>query len=82
MEIRLSPRLCQYGGKAIWKVRKPAQHGAIDATAFPCDFITGPPARSYAAIVPQVGYLEASTAAIHEWVGIAVYWMAGKLAFP
>ena len=54
----------------------------FDAKAFPCDFITGPPARNYAAIVPQVEYLGASTAAINEWVGIGVYWAAGKLAFP
>ena len=41
------------------------RHG-YDATAFPCDSKVGPPSRNFAAIIPEAGDLEGSTAAIHE----------------
>ena len=50
----------------------------LDATAFPCEFLVGPPESSVMAYLPDVKYLEQSTLAINEWVGLGLYRLAGK----
>jgi uncharacterized SAM-binding protein YcdF (DUF218 family) len=50
----------------------------LDATAFPCEFLVGPPASGVMEYLPDVRYLEQSTLAINEWVGLGLYRLAGK----
>src|SRR3990172_5944297 len=48
------------------------------ATPFPCGFLAGPPRSGVMEYVPDVVALKESTSAINEWVGLALYRLAGK----
>ena len=48
------------------------------ATPFPCGFLAGPPKSGVMEYAPDVTALKESTAAINEWVGLALYRLAGK----
>ena len=48
------------------------------ATPFPCGFLAGPPRSGIMEYVPDVVALKESTSAINEWVGLALYRLAGK----
>jgi uncharacterized SAM-binding protein YcdF (DUF218 family) len=48
------------------------------ATPFPCGFLAGPPVPGVMEYVPDVVALKESTSAINEWVGLALYRLAGK----
>ena len=48
------------------------------ATPFPCGFLAGPPTSGVMEYVPDVAALKESTSAINEWVGLALYRLAGK----
>lgn len=58
-----------------------AQQG-LRATAFPCEYLTGPRETGYREYVPDVPYFSQSTEAISEWVGLWLYTLAGKAAKP
>jgi uncharacterized SAM-binding protein YcdF (DUF218 family) len=56
-----------------------AQQG-LRATAFPCEYLSGPRETGYREYVPDVTYFSQSTGAISEWVGLWLYTLAGKAA--
>lgn len=56
-----------------------AQQG-FHPTAFPCGYLAGPRASGIRDYLPDIEYLEDSTRAINEWVGLWLYRLAGKAA--
>jgi uncharacterized SAM-binding protein YcdF (DUF218 family) len=54
----------------------------LAATAFPCEYLTGPRARGARGLLPDLRYLRQSTLAINEWVGLWLYRVAGKASRP
>jgi uncharacterized SAM-binding protein YcdF (DUF218 family) len=48
-------------------------------TAFPCGYSVGAISWHPLMFVPNVGALDLSSDAINEFLGIAVYWLAGKI---
>lgn len=52
----------------------------FQAAAFPCGHLVGPPESGIREYLPDVGYLNDSSRAINEWVGLWLYQLAGKAA--
>jgi len=50
----------------------------VTTVAFPCEFTAGPPEPKGLDYIPRIVALRQSSAAIHEWVGLAAYKLAGK----
>jgi len=50
----------------------------MTAVAFPCEFTAGPAEPNGLDYIPRIIALQQSSSAIHEWVGLAVYKLAGK----
>ncbi len=49
----------------------------LNVTAFSCGYMAGPLPQGVMRFMPDVAYLRQSTLAINEWMGLAVYWVAG-----
>jgi uncharacterized SAM-binding protein YcdF (DUF218 family) len=50
----------------------------VAATAFPCEYLTGPREAGINEYLPDLTYFRRSSAAINEWVGVWLYTLAGK----
>ncbi|MEO5656882.1 MAG: YdcF family protein [Nitrospiria bacterium] len=50
----------------------------FQATAYPCEFSVGNVHSGVTAYLPDVDYFRQSSMAIHEWVGLGLYRLAGK----
>lgn len=50
----------------------------FQATAYPCEFFVGAANADVTAYLPDVDHFRLSSMAIHEWVGLGLYRIAGK----
>lgn len=54
----------------------------LAATAFPCEYLTGPREAGVQEYLPVLGSFRSSSLAINEWVGWWLYTLAGKASAP
>jgi uncharacterized SAM-binding protein YcdF (DUF218 family) len=50
----------------------------LEATAFPCDYLTGPREPGVREYLPDLQAFRSSSLAINEWAGLWLYTLAGK----
>jgi uncharacterized SAM-binding protein YcdF (DUF218 family) len=54
------------------------RHQGLAATAFPCDYLTGPRESRVQEFLPELQAFRSSSLAINEWAGLWLYTLAGK----
>jgi uncharacterized SAM-binding protein YcdF (DUF218 family) len=55
------------------------RHQGFQVTPMPCDYVTEPIAWGLEDFIPSALRLDWTRAAIHEYAGLAVLWMTGRL---